>query len=110
MFVGSAKHLTWDRRRPACKPRWRPIRDLAGGTPAVPGSNGITTNTNYGLIAAGGTGPLAVAAGVVGAAALGERCVGASGVLFSGNCPLYFRASSIRSVPSLPSLLIRMPS
>src|SRR6185369_11878558 len=65
----------------------------------------------YGLIAAGAVGPLFVAAGGVaaGTEALGERCVGASGVRLSGNWPLYFSASSIKSVPSFPSLLIRMP-
>src|SRR5690349_14353038 len=66
------------------------------------------SQTAYGLMAAGAAVPF-VADGVTGACARGERCVGASGVLLSGNWPLYFNASSIRSVPSLPSLLIRMP-
>src|SRR6185503_11463502 len=63
----------------------------------------------YGLIAAGAVVPLVAAAGCGAVCARGERCVGASGVLLSGKVPLYFSASSIRSVPSLPSLLIRMP-
>src|SRR5678815_3859375 len=67
-----------------------------------------------GVAAADGVAPLFAlrvfeSTGAVGVVARGAVC-GASGVSFTGNCPLYFKASSIRSVPSLPSLLIRMPS
>src|SRR5689334_12565670 len=82
--------------------RFQCHRGLLGGHGVPP-----RENCRYGLIVAGAA--LFEAAGVTGVAALGERCVGASGVLLSGNWPLYLSASSIRSVPSFPSLLIRMP-
>src|SRR6266849_3348157 len=37
-------------------------------------------------------------------------CTGAEGVVLAGNWPLYFRASSIKSDPCFPFLLIKIPS
>ncbi len=74
----------------------------------------------YGLTTAGLGAGVADADGVplaafrvfesTGAAGVARGAVcGASGVNFTGSCPLYFNASSIRSVPSLLSLLIKIP-